>query len=824
MVKNCLSTYPEENENLYKEHFERYPFELSPFQKYAIEAILTENHVLVTAHTGSGKTLPAEFAIEYFVKQKKKVIYTAPIKALSNQKFYEFTHKYPHISFGILTGDIKTNPEADVLIMTTEILMNTLYNKQNGIASSMLEFDMDFDNELACVVFDEVHYVNDPERGRVWEESIMLLPQHVQMVMLSATIATPERFAKWCEVRGNTDLFKSKKIVYLASTNHRVVPLNHYSFITANSSVFKHIKDKEEQKKIKDITNKLFNMKNEDGTFNEAHFHKMRKTLELFDANKIRITRTHVLNEVCKYMKDKGMFPALFFVMSRKQVEICAQELTTPLLEEDCKLPQKVRNECNQIIRRLPNHAEYTALPEYEKIVKLLEKGVAIHHSGILPVFKEMIELLYGKGMIKIIFCTETLSIGVNFATKATVFTGISKFDGNVNRVFYSHEYTQAAGRAGRRGLDKVGHVIHLNNLFPKVDIISYRAMLSGKPQTLTSKFKVSFGFIINLLYTGNTDFTKYAKRSMVEGDIQIEIRQKKNEVAKLEKEDPSVNMKTPYDIVEEYVILEDTIRTLKNKKRKDAEKRMNEIKTQNKNIEQDKRKIKESYQLKDKINKIREEIVGMDQFLGYNVTEVVEILTMLDFVCKNEEGDLILSDKGRIASQIHESHCLVMTDIIETQEFLKLNSKQLVGLFSCFTNVSVPEEQRAIIPKCENSMTLDIVRDLTRRLDEYQQLEEHANIYTGTGYEINYDLLDYIEQWCECSNEGECRIFLQKLGGEKGIFLAEFGKAVSKILSISRELEKVAELMDRTDLLKTLREIPQLILKHVTSNQSLYV
>ena len=213
-----------------------------------------------------------------------------------------------------------------------------------------------------------------------------------------------------------------------------------------------------------------------------------------------------------------------------------------------------------------------------------------------------------------------------------------------------------------------------------------------------------------------------------------------------------------------------------------------------------------------------------MDQFLGYNVTEVVEILTMLDFVCKNEEGDLILSDKGRIASQIHESHCLVMTDIIETQEFLKLNSKQLVGLFSCFTNVSVPEEQRAIIPKCENSMTLDIVRDLTRRLDEYQQLEEHANIYTGTGYEINYDLLDYIEQWCECSNEGECRIFLQKLGGEKGIFLAEFGKAVSKILSISRELEKVAELMDRTDLLKTLREIPQLILKHVTSNQSLYV
>jgi len=147
------------------------------------------------------------------VAKGKKVIYTAPIKALSNQKFYEFTQKYPDISFGILTGDIKTNPEADVLIMTTEILMNTLYNKQNGVPASLLEFDMDFDNELACVIFDEIHYINDADRGRVWEESIMLLPEHVQMVMLSATIATPDKFAKWCETRGDNEDFKSNKML-----------------------------------------------------------------------------------------------------------------------------------------------------------------------------------------------------------------------------------------------------------------------------------------------------------------------------------------------------------------------------------------------------------------------------------------------------------------------------------------------------------------------------------------------------------------------------------------------------------------------------------
>ena len=197
MVKICSNAYPTEQEEKYKQYFEKYPYELSTFQKYGVEAVVEGHHVLVTAHTGSGKTLSAEFAIEHLVGKNKKVIYTAPIKALSNQKFYEFTHKYPHISFGILTGDIKTNPEADVLIMTTEILLNTLYNKKSGAGSSLIAFDMDLENELGCVVFDEVHYINDPDRGRVWEECIMMLPRHVQMVMLSATIDTPEKFASW---------------------------------------------------------------------------------------------------------------------------------------------------------------------------------------------------------------------------------------------------------------------------------------------------------------------------------------------------------------------------------------------------------------------------------------------------------------------------------------------------------------------------------------------------------------------------------------------------------------------------------------------------
>ena len=232
MVIICKDTFSQND--LYKEYFEKFPFPLSDFQKYAIKAIVEGEHILVTAHTGSGKTLPAEFAIEHLVAQGKKVIYTSPIKALSNQKFYEFTKKFPHISFGILTGDIKFNPEADVLIMTTEILRNTLLQKTidttNDTNNVPLQFEMDFQNELAAVVFDEIHYINDLDRGKVWEETIMLLPPHIQFVMLSATIDKSEVFAQWIEDVKTTDLIK--KTVYLAPTTHRVVPLKHYFYTT----------------------------------------------------------------------------------------------------------------------------------------------------------------------------------------------------------------------------------------------------------------------------------------------------------------------------------------------------------------------------------------------------------------------------------------------------------------------------------------------------------------------------------------------------------------------------------------------------------------
>jgi superfamily II RNA helicase len=206
---------------------------LHDFQKWGIEAIVTGNHLLVTAPTGSGKTMPGEFALDYFYSKGKKTIYCSPIKALSNEKFYNFTQKYPHIRIGLITGDIKTNPNADVLIMTTEIFLNKLYQIKSTTqkGSSSISFDMDIENELGCVVYDEIHMINDESRGHVWEQSIMMLPPHVQMIGLSATLDNPERFAHWLETRGGAHPIGEKE-VYLAKKQIRAVPLIHYSFIT----------------------------------------------------------------------------------------------------------------------------------------------------------------------------------------------------------------------------------------------------------------------------------------------------------------------------------------------------------------------------------------------------------------------------------------------------------------------------------------------------------------------------------------------------------------------------------------------------------------
>jgi superfamily II RNA helicase len=832
MVKVCSYNYPKLDEEEYKKYYEKYPYELHDFQKWSIEATVTGNHVLICCPTGSGKTFGGEFALDYFHSKRKKTIYTSPIKALSNEKFYNFTQKYPHISIGLITGDIKTNPDADVLIMTTEILLNKLYQLKSSspILGSSISFDMDIQNELGCVVFDEIHMINDENRGHVWEQTIMMLPPHVQMVGLSATLDNPEKFAYWLETKGDIKPV-SDKIVYLTKKQIRAVPLIHYSFITATNGVNKAIKDKSTQEEIKKAINKPFIIQDEKNVFNDVQYQSTTKILKLFEKHDVRVKRQHVLNKVTEYLVENEMLPALCYVFSRKQLEKCAEELTTNLLEFDSKVPYTVDRECEQIIRKLPNFEEYLHLPEYVNMVKLLRKGVGIHHAGLMPILREMTEMLFARGFIKILFCTETMSVGINLPVKTTIFTDVNKFNGEVLRTLYSHEYTQAAGRAGRLGLDKIGHVIHLNNLFRNVDSVSYKAMMNGKPQTLTSKFKISYNLLLNLLDIGDNNLVNFAKKSMITGDLDNQMKQIYYEISKNNTELDNMKeyynvLRTPREIIEEYVELQNKKTYAVNKKRKEIERSLEQIKDNYKFIEQDKITLENERLKENQINDLQNEFDNINNFFNSGVQTVLNLLKNDGFIEGdfNDESSISLTLKGKFASQLRETHCLIFSKLFEDKIIDHLTSKQLVGLFSCFTNISVQEEYKDNFPKIDDTNLKDIVQLVSKLYSEYQQKEVTNKINTGIDYTIHYDLLKYVDEWCGCENVEECKLLLQKLGAEKEVFLGEFVKALLKINNISNEMEKIADMTGNISFLSKLREIPNMTLKYVVTNQSLYV
>jgi superfamily II RNA helicase len=835
MVKVCSFNYPKSNEEEYKKYYENYPYQLHDFQKWCIEGIVTGNHVLACCPTGSGKTFGGEFAINYFHSKGKKVIYTSPIKALSNEKFHAFTHKYPHIRVGLITGDIKTNPDADVLIMTTEILLNKLYQIKSSTPNikSSVSFEMDIENDLGCVVFDEIHMINDEHRGHVWEQSIMLLPSHIQMVGLSATLDNPEKFAFWLETKGDISkpLKPVKKTVYLTRKLVRAVPLIHYSFITVPNSINKSIKDKATQEEIKRLTNKLFIIQDEKNIFNDVNYQNMNKMLKLFEKNDIRVKRQFVLNKLAEHLVEKEMLPALCYVFSRKQLEICAEEMTTNLLEFDSKIPYTVDRECEQIIRKLSNYEEYLHLPEYVNIVKLLRKGVACHHAGMMPILREMVELLFARGFIKILFCTETMSVGINLPVKTTIFTDVNKFNGENVRMLYSHEYTQAGGRAGRLGLDTIGHVVHLNNLFRNVDSVNYKMMMNGKPQILTSKFKISYNLLLNLLDIGDNNLIQFASKSMITGDLDKQMDELYTKMTKIQIELDNLNdclkhLRTPTEVINEYIDINKNIQFSVNKKHKEMDRKLQSIKDNYKFIDQDQSSYLKITEKENEINALKSQYDSLNSYFQSGVGTVLQLLNEEGFIegDNSDEKSLKLTLRGKIASQIREIHCLAFTNLYDDKKIDNLSSKQLVALFSCFTNIRVTDDFKDNLPTSQDNIVNEIIKEVEQLYHNYNDKELVRNIRTGFDYEIHYDLLNYVEKWCDCQDVEDCKLILQELATNKEIFVGEFVKALLKINNISSEFEQISEMTGNIAFLSKLKEIPNMTLKYVVTNQSLYV
>jgi len=422
-------------------------FKLDKFQEEAINASRKNQSVIVSAPTGAGKTLIAEYIIEDCIKNNKGVIYTAPIKALSNQKFRDFSKKYPQKT-GILTGDVSINRNAPILIMTTEIF-------RNAILVNPEEF-----THREWIIFDEIHYLDDVERGTVWEEAIILLPKQMKLLALSATIPNIDQFTGWLR---KIHSFPLKIIV----EGVRPVPL-HFFFQSNNEIFYDFPKLKESNLLHKTLKRP---------TYQEKYvFAKPNKTKSLL-----------------KGINDLNGYPCVYFSFSRRRCEELAHETGQfDFLNSDEK------SRITEMFDSLLNKFNIPSSPHISFLAPLIKRGIAYHHAGLLPTLKEIIERLFTTGLIKLIFTTETFALGINMPAKTVIFNSLSKFYGRYHGFLKTRDFYQMAGRAGRRGIDKEGFVFSRINS-SHIDIPSLEKIIYGQYEPIQSQLNSCYATILNL-------------------------------------------------------------------------------------------------------------------------------------------------------------------------------------------------------------------------------------------------------------------------------------------------------------------------------------
>ncbi|MFM7469534.1 MAG: DEAD/DEAH box helicase [Vampirovibrionales bacterium] len=440
-----------------------FPFDLDPFQAEAMAALQQGHSVVVCAPTGSGKTLIAEFAALHALETGKKLFYTTPLKALSNQKFYDFRDRFGEDNVGLLTGDMSVNRDARLLVMTTEIFRNMLY--ELGDNTSLME-------NVGFAVLDECHFMNDADRGTVWEESIIYAPKTIQLLPLSATVANAEMLTSWIDEIHNTTV--------LVESDYRPVPLRHFYFTRKKQLM------------------PLF----EQGSHKTLN-HKLRTEVPLppsKEKGKGRGGRyAYHPPAVIEALQEKDMLPAIMFTFSRKRCDEGVQQVL-----KDCHQPLLTRAEVQANRAMIAEHLEqYPSLQE-SPMLEALHQGVASHHAGLLPAMKLLVERLFQANLVKVVFATETLAAGVNMPARTTVITSLSKRSDEGHRLLKASEFLQMAGRAGRRGLDDVGYVVSIGG--QDTGAPDAAKIASSPPDPLHSRFTSTYGMVLNILQRHNLE------------------------------------------------------------------------------------------------------------------------------------------------------------------------------------------------------------------------------------------------------------------------------------------------------------------------------
>ena len=753
-------------------------FELDHFQKHAISCIKKNENVLVTAHTGSGKTVPAIFGISDSLKKNRKIIYTSPIKSLSNQKFFELSQQFPDV--GILTGDIKYNPDAQCVIMTTEILRNILYQKTTTHVDIA---------EVDKVIFDEVHYINDPDRGKVWEECFILMPSEITLIMLSATIDKAEDFAKWIgSIKG--------KMTNLIPTSHRVVPLEHYFYNPEN------------------IGNQLVKVVSSKGEF--LNFNEIRKTYKKYPISKI-------INPFIDYLKDHNSVPALFFVFSRKECERLASSVQRSLVTSD---------EISEIVKifdyEMRHHREvYQSSKQYHEIRSMVQKGIAYHHSGLVPILKEVVEILFGKGLVKVLFATETFAVGVNMPTKTVIFPKLSKYSNGDFRFLRTDEYLQMAGRAGRRGLDKTGTVV----ILPTDEIMPYtgfKSMALGKSPSIQSKFKLSYQFILKILRNrannGNDtseeetlDISKFMNKSLLSVDNSDRIKSYQREKVELQEGNKLDLTTDEKKAIIEYHNAIRKMESMRGNVRKRESIRLEKVKREMHNFNSINKKYETYIKNKERIKILNSGIKNLETYLDKDTQLIMKYLIDNNYiVCEGEGEDRpkILT-RGIIASEISECNEITLTEMIVNDILIPLEPEEIVAVLATFIEEKTNETYWSDLDVSESIK--NALSHIEYGTKDFEQYEVNLGIDIGTDWNLYLSFIQPAYDWA-------CGRDILEMHKKYEIYEGTFIRNILRINNIVDNIKNIADTINKPELMKKLELVERLLVRDQVTTDSLYI
>jgi superfamily II RNA helicase len=780
-----------------------YKFPLDPFQQHALKAICNEENVLVTAKTGSGKTLVGEVQIAYSLRKGMRVFYTTPIKSLSNQKFNDLKAQFGEQKVGIMTGDIKFSPDADVVIMTTEILRNLLFKQDSSTKDIGPTASLTLDG-LDAVIFDECHYINDKDRGHIWEEIMILLPPEVKMIMLSATLDHPEYFAGWLgELK--------KRPINLISTEYRIVPLTHTIWYNEQFHTLMDAKNIYNDRTYKDwIAWRLGQEKAHDKFQQKVRDARAAGKEGPIEGKTRPTTFLHQMNALIVTLEQKQLLPALFFVLSRKDCEKYAQKVESTLITSSEKA--EVIHIWNYQLRK--HRAELEKLAQYHHVRALVERGIAFHHSGLVPMLKEIIEILFSKGFIKVLFATETFAVGINMPTKTAVFVGVKKFDEEVNdmRILTTAEYLQMAGRAGRRGLDTMGTVIYLPDRNP-LEPHEMQAMMCGSKSPVTSRMEFDYDFILKTIQSGNTSWMDILEKSFWRRQRQELIDDYEADNTRLQKRLDALQI-TAYElgILQQKAEMEYQLTILTNSKRRKMEQELAAWKSKYNGLKWD-NAIRDYDEAKDAQRVLDKNIQTLKRLHDTSsaVERKIAVLKSLGFL----RADGTPTTLGTLATELNESDPLLIS-----QFYMRPESRDME-----------PQEVLAVLAGCildgkKEEVSIDDIKVPRRVKDSLYSLSDYWDTlrYTedeegamGSRWKMGTSWIGPMWDWMEGLSTGE-------ICAKYEVYEGNLTRSVMKLYNMLEEWRCMATFCEHADVLEKFRDAHMMLLTKAVIQDSLYL